>query len=92
MGPAGPSGTLAVVSAEGESPDPDDQPPSSPPVAATAGGPRSAASGSMLAAAMLAVGRIIEPQNTDVEITAESPSGPEGPDWLDLDFGDLPEI
>jgi hypothetical protein len=38
---------------------------------------------------MLAVGEIIEPSNTHVEIVAEAPA-PNLP--LDIDFGDLPPL
>ena len=42
---------------------------------------------------MLAVGEIIEPQNTAVEIQEEAPSDLlDGPGVLNLDFGDLPEL
>ena len=53
----------------------------------------SAAGGSVLAAAMLAVGEILEPQNLDVEIQEEAPSDlldPAG--GLELGFGDLPDL
>ncbi len=43
----------------------------------------------MIAAAMLAVGEILEPEKTGVEI-AEQREDPE-PD-IDLDFGDLPPL
>jgi hypothetical protein len=44
---------------------------------------------SVLAAAMLAVGEIIEPSNTHVEIVAEAPALNLP---LDIDFGDLPPL
>lgn len=46
---------------------------------------------SALAAAMLAVGEIIEPSNTHVEIVQEAPDGGLGLP-LDLSFGDLPPL
>lgn len=45
----------------------------------------------MLAAAMIAVGEVIEPHKTDVEIVR--PAGPADDDLdFDLDFGPLPEL
>jgi len=58
------------------------------PTPRTRGGRRSGG-GAALAAAMLAVGDILEPQKTEVEIAVEADA-----DGLpfDLDFGDLPPI
>lgn len=47
--------------------------------------------GGVLGAAMIAVGEILEPQNTRVEV--EQPADASGDDsGLDLSFGDLPPI
>jgi hypothetical protein len=54
---------------------------------------RGTAGGSMMAAAMLAVGEILEPEKTHVEIAEEAPSDLLDPaEALDLDFGDLPDL
>jgi len=43
----------------------------------------------MLSVAMLAAGRVLEPDKVDVEIVHPSSADDEG---LDLDFGDLPDL
>jgi hypothetical protein len=62
----------------------------SPPV--TAPTPRQTATGSMLAAAMLGLGEVIEPEKTRVEIAVEVILAKDSDTGLDLDFGDLPEL
>lgn len=57
--------------------------------------PRSRAAGSVLGAAMLAVGRIIEPSKTRVEITVEAVVPTDDPLaalGVDIDFGSLPGL
>lgn len=56
-------------------------------------GPRRSVSSSapVMAAMMLAVGEIIEPEKTTVEIAVEH-AKPVDEDPLDLDFGDLPPL
>jgi len=46
----------------------------------------------MLAAAMLGLGEVIEPEKTRVEIAVEVILAKESDTGLDLDFGDLPEL
>lgn len=54
---------------------------------------RGTGGGSMMAAAMLAVGEILEPQKTHVEIEEEAPGDLlDPPDNLELDFGHLPDL
>lgn len=54
--------------------------------------PRQTATGSMLAAAMLGLGEVIEPEKTRVEIAVEVIQAKEPDASLDLDFGDLPKL
>ncbi|MCB0989867.1 MAG: hypothetical protein KDB16_02735 [Acidimicrobiales bacterium] len=54
-------------------------------------GHNSTGGGAYLAAAMLAVGDILEPEKTKVEVVSEA-SGEPFDDDLELEFGDLPEI
>ena len=69
--------------------DPADQHPDPTPARRTGHG----GGGTVLAAAMLAVGEILEPQNLDVEIQEEAPSDLlDLPGGLELDFGDLPDL
>jgi len=53
-------------------------------------GGRRTQGGAVLAAAMFAVGDILEPQKTEVEIAVEAAGDPGLP--FELDFGDLPPI
>ena len=53
--------------------------------------PRRTGQGSVLAAAMLAVGEILEPEKTQVEIQQEN-DDPEPDLPVTLDFGDLPPL
>lgn len=54
---------------------------------------RRTGSGSILAAAMLAVGEIIEPEKTTVEIAqADDDRHDDDLDGIRLDFGDLPPL
>lgn len=54
--------------------------------------PTTGGSGSVLAAAMLAVGEIIEPEKTTVEVQQEAGDPNDGLDGIRLDFGDLPPL
>lgn len=54
--------------------------------------PRKGGSGSVLAAAMLAVGEIIEPERTTVEVEQEAGDPDDALDGIRLDFGDLPPL
>ncbi len=65
-----------------EAPEPDQKP-----KARSGGG----AQGSILAAAMLAVGEILEPEKTVIEIEQESDDPIDDPPFK-LDFGDLPPL
>ena len=53
---------------------------------------RSSSSGSVLAAAMLAVGEILEPDKVRVEIPQEAPSDRGDDEPFTLDFGILPPL
>lgn len=53
---------------------------------------RSSSSGSVLAAAMIAVGEILEPDKVRVEITQEAPSDRGDDEPFTLDFGTLPPL
>ncbi|MEQ8719339.1 MAG: hypothetical protein RIE08_17160 [Acidimicrobiales bacterium] len=53
---------------------------------------RRGGSGSVLAAAMLAVGEIIEPEKTTVEVEQEAGDPDDALDGIRLDFGDLPPL
>jgi hypothetical protein len=64
----------------------------SAPPAAPKPTPRQTATGSMLAAAMLGLGEVIEPEKTRVEIAIEVVQAKEPDAGLDLDFGELPEL
>ncbi|KAA0233925.1 MAG: hypothetical protein JJLCMIEE_01084 [Acidimicrobiales bacterium] len=64
-------------------------PPGGPPCERLAPAPRRRATGGdILAAAMLAVGEIIEPDKTQVQVVMPS-DAPGEDDGFDLDFGDL---
>ncbi len=75
------------------------EPPRRPPLAEEPDGdgsdrpraPRQSGQGSVLAAAMLAVGDIIEPEKTKVEIQQHD-DDPEPDLPVTLDFGDLPPL
>ncbi len=74
------------------------EPPRRPPLAEEPDGdgsdpppPRRGGQGSVLGAAMLAVGDIIEPEKTKVEIQQEN-DDPEPDLPVTLDFGDLPPL
>ena len=56
--------------------------------------PRPRRQSSVLGAAMIAVGEILEPEKTrvDIESHAEAPSDPSHGLPFELDFGDLPEL
>lgn len=54
---------------------------------------RTGGGGTVLGAAMLAVGEILEPHNANVEIQEEATSDLlDPPDGLQLDFGELPDL
>ena len=54
---------------------------------------RGIATSSVLAAAMFAVGEILEPEKASVEIHEEAPKDLlDPPGALDLDFGNLPDL
>jgi hypothetical protein len=67
---------------EDETPDPDETEPRPR--------PRSAGS-TVLGAAMLGVGRVLEPDKTEVQIEILAPGDPDDQPF-DLDFGDLPPL
>jgi hypothetical protein len=54
--------------------------------------PRRGGASPALAAAMLAVGEIIEPEKTRAEIVQTDDRPEDDGDGLDLDFGDLPPV
>ena len=54
--------------------------------------PRRGGASPALAAAMLAVGEIIEPEKTRAEIVQTDDRPVDDEDDLDLDFGDLPPV
>jgi hypothetical protein len=73
-------------------PDEDDEDDEEPSAAAAAGARRGGtAQGSILAAAMLAVGDILEPEKTVIEIEQANDDPVDDPPF-ELDFGDLPPL
>jgi hypothetical protein len=65
-------------------------PPADPALGLSALRPRSTGS-SVLAAAMLGMGQVLEPEKTQVQIEIEAPGDPDDQPF-DLDFGALPPL
>ena len=70
--------------------DPQADPPADPSPGPSALRPRSTGS-SVLAAALLGMGQVLEPEKTQVQIEIEAPGDPDDQPF-DLDFGVLPPL
>ncbi len=81
--PRRPSTVEDVIFDEDEEPEGDDPPPPKP---------RAGPGASVIAAAMLGLGEVLEPEKTKVDIEEQSEADDQDDLLIDLHFGDLPPI